>query len=214
MEMHELEQAWGAVDARLSQQEMILRRMETVRGMDSLRSRLRLVSAWQVVELLIGMAIVLWAGGYWPGHLGWWDHLGQPHVALYGIGFHLFGLALIITSVRQLYRLTVIDYRQPVVAVQSQLLALRRVRAQSERALLVIGFVAWVPFLFLALRRFGMDIWMTRPDVVLWNLGAGVLMAVVAALLMRRYPDSFDKDATGRSLREAEAELAELAGLS
>ena len=208
MEMHELEQAWGAVDARLSQQEMILRRMETFRGMDSLRSRLRLVSAWQVVELLIGVAIVLWAGGYW------WDHLDQPHVALYGIGIHLFGLALIITSARQLYRLTVIDYRQSVVAVQSQLLALRRMRAQGERVLLVVGFVAWVPFLFLVLRRFGMDIWLTRPDVVLWNLGAGVLMAVVAALLMRRYPDSFDKDATGRSLREAEAELAELAGLS
>ena len=208
MEMHELEQAWGAVDARLSQQEVILRRMETSRGMDSLRSRLRQVSAWQVVELLIGVAIVLWAGGYW------WDHLDQPHVALYGIGIHLFGLALIITSARQLYRLTVIDYRQPVVAVQSQLLALRRMRAQGERVLLVVGFVAWVPFLFLVLRRFGMDVWLTRPDVVLWNLGAGVLMAVVAALLMRRYPDSFGKDATGRSLRQAEAELAELAGLS
>lgn len=205
MEMHELEQAWGAVDARLSQQELILRRMETGRGMDSLRSRLRLVSAWQVVELLIGVAIVLWAGGYW------WDHLDQPHVALYGIGIHLFGLALIITSARQLYRLTVIDYRQPVVAVQSQLLALRRMRAQGERVLLVVGFVAWVPFLFLVLRRFGMDVWLTRPDVVLWNLGAGVLMAVVAALLMRRYPGAFEKDATGRRLREIEAELADLA---
>lgn len=205
MEMHELEQAWGAVDARLSQQELILRRMETGRGMDSLRSRLRLVSTWQVVELLIGVAIVLWAGGYW------WDHLDQPHVALYGIGIHLFGLALIITSARQLYRLTVIDYRQPVVAVQSQLLALRRMRAQGERVLLVVGFVAWVPFLFLVLRRFGMDVWLTRPDVVLWNLGAGVLMAVVAALLMRRYPGAFEKDATGRRLREIEAELADLA---
>ena len=59
-----------------------------------------------------------------------------------------------------------------------------------------------------------LHLWLTRPDVVLGNLGAGVLMAVVVALLMRRYPDSFDKDATGRSLREAEAELAELAGLS
>lgn len=208
MEMHELEQAWGAVDARLSQQEVILRRMETVRGMDSLRSRLRLVSAWQVVELLIGVAIVLWAGGYW------WDHLGQTHVALYGMGIHAYGLALVITAVRQLYQLTAIDYRQPVLAVQTQLLALRRVRAQSERVLLVIGLVAWVPFLFLVLRRFGMDVWLIRPEVVLWNLGAGVLMAIVAALLMRRYPDTFLKGASGRRLREAEAELAELTDLS
>lgn len=208
MEMHELEQAWGAVDVRVSQQELILRRMEVGRGMDSLRARLRLVSAWQIVQLLVGVAIVLWAGGYW------WDHLDQTHVALYGMGIHVYGLAVIITTARQLYQLAVIDYRQPVVAVQSQLLALRQVRAQGERALLVVGFVAWVPFLFLVLRRFGMDIWLTRPEVVLWNLGAGVLMAVVAALVLRRYPGGFDKDATGRRLREAEAELAELADLT
>lgn len=208
MEMHELEQAWSAVDARLSQQDLILRRMEVGRGMDSLRARLRLVSVSQLVQLLVGVAIVLWAGGYW------WDHLDQTHVALYGIGIHLYGIALIVNAARQLYQLAVIDYRQPVVAVQSQLLALRRVRTQGERALLVIGFVAWVPFLFLALRRFGMDIWLTRPQVVLWNLGAGVLMALIAALVLHRYPRGFDTDATGKRLRDAEAELAALAELT
>lgn len=204
--MHELEQAWGGLDARMSQQDVLLRRIDTYRAMDNVRSRLRLVSVGQVAQLVIGLLIVLWAGGYW------WDHLGgQTHVVVYGIGLHIYGLALLIAAAAQLGRVATIDYRQPVMLVQGQLLALRRVRVQSERILLVLGFIAWVPLVFVVMRSVGMDLWLTRPAVVLWNLGAGVVMAGVVAVLMQRFRGTFEKDAAGASLREAEAELAELA---
>jgi hypothetical protein len=209
MEMHELEQAWSALDARVGEQNALLRRLETGRTMDKVRSRMRLASVGQIVQLVIGLLIVLWAGGYW------WDHLGGPaHVVVYGIGLHIYGLALLIAAAVQLARVATIDYRKPVMVVQKQLLGLRRVRVQSERVLLMIGFIAWVPLLFVVLRSFGMDVWLTRPAVVLWNLGAGVLMAAGVALLMRRFPGSFERDAAGASLREAEAELAELGELA
>lgn len=204
MEMHELEQAWNSIDSRLGQQEALLRRIDTYRAMDNVRSRLRLVSAGQIMQLVIGLGIVLWAGGFW------WDRVSQTHLMLYGMGIHLYGIALLVTAGLQLYRLSVIDYRQPVTIVQAQLMALRRVRGQTERALLVIGFVAWVPFLFLVLQRFGMDVWLTRPSVVWWNLGAGVVLALLMLLLVWRFPARFAKDAAGKGLRESEAELAEL----
>ncbi len=204
--MHELEQAWGGLDARLSQQDVLLRRIDTYRAMDNVRSRLRGVTIGQLVQLAVGLLIVFWAGGYW------WDHLGGPtHVVVYGIGLHIYGLALLIAAAVQLARVATIDYRKPVMVVQKQLLGLRRVRVQSERILLVLGFIAWVPLLFIVMRKFGMDLWVTRPAVVLWNLGAGVVMAGVVAVLMQRFRGTFEKDAAGASLREAEAELAELA---
>lgn len=204
--MHELEQAWGGLDARLSQQDVLLRRIDTYRAMDNVRSRLRGVTVGQVVQLAVGLLIVFWAGGYW------WDHLGGPtHLVVYGIGLHIYGLALLITAALQLGRVAMIDYRKPVMLVQKQLLGLRRVRVQSERLLLMLGFIAWVPLVFIVMRKFGMDVWLTRPSVVLWNLAAGVAMAGIVALLMKRFRGTFEDDAAGKSLREAEADLAELA---
>lgn len=203
--MHELEQAWGGLDARLSQQDVLLRRIDTYRAMDNVRSRLRGVTIGQIVQLVVGLLIVFWAGGYWRDHLG-----GPTHFVVYGIGLHIYGLALLITAAVQLGRVAMIDYRKPVMLVQKQLLGLRRVRVQSERLLLMLGFIAWVPLVFIVMRKFGMDIWVTRPSVVLWNLAAGVAMAGIVALLMKRFRGTFEDDAAGKSLREAEADLAEL----
>ena len=72
------------------------------------------------------------------------------------------------------------------------------------------GMVAWVPFVFVGLNAIGKDVWLTRPGVVWFNLGVGVGLALFVDWLVRRYPAAFDRDAAGRSLREAEAALAEL----
>ena len=205
MQMHELEQAWSALDARMDEQNVLLRRINTYHAMDNVRSRLRGVTVGQVVQLVVGLLIVFWAGGYW------WAHLGGPtHLVVYGIALHIYGLALLITAAVQLGRLATIDYRRPVMVVQTQLLGLRRVRAGSERLLLVLGFIAWVPLVFIVMHKFGMDIWVTRPSVVLWNLAAGVAMAGTVVLLMKRFRGTFEDDAACKSLREAEADLAEL----
>ena len=124
---------------------------------------------------------------------------------------HLYGIALVVVSALQLTQLLRIDYRRPVLEVQRALVELRRLRVRSERGLLVLGFIVWVPLLFIALRALGMDVWLTSPVNVLLNLAAGIVLAGVVYWLTHRFRDRFERDATGRSLREAESELAELA---
>jgi len=203
MEMDELKAAWGALGERLQRQGVALRQLRDARALDGLRARLRLFTAGQVAQLVIGSLIVLWAGGYW------WRHLDEPHLVAYGVAIHLYGLALLIVAAAQLTRVLQIDYQQPLLEVQRRLLALRRLRVASERALLLVGCVIWVPFLFVALRAIRIDVWVSRPAVVLGNLAFGIMLALVLAVLMRRYRERFERDAVGRSLHEAEAELAQ-----
>lgn len=205
IELHELEQAWEGLDERLERQDLALLQIRRRHGVDAARARLRLVSLGQIIQLAIGLLIVLWAGGYWFGHVH------QAHLVVYGVAIHLYGLGLLIASAMQLTRLARLDYRQPVLDVQRQLMALRRLRVGSERALLISGFVVWVPVTFIALRAIGVDVWQTRPDVVLWNLVVGLGLGGLVAWLTLRFRSRFERDAAGRSLREAEAELAELA---
>lgn len=205
MELDELEKAWQSVGARLDAQALELREFRRVGALGAARSRLRAMTAGQWAQLAIGLLIVSWAGGYW------WDRMDQPHLVVYGVGVHLYGIALVVASALQLTRLLRIDYRKPTLEVQRALVELRRLRVRSERALLVLGFIAWVPLLFIALRALGMDVWLISPANVLLNLAVGVVLAGAVYWLTHRFRDRFERDATGRSLREAEAELAELA---
>lgn len=204
MNYDELEQAWRGLGERLDRCQLSIDRQRRRDALDAARARLRLLSLGQLVQLAIGALIVLSAGGYW------WARLDQPHLAVYGIAIHLYGLGLLIAAGMQLAALMRIDYRAPVLAVQRQLLALRRQRASADRWLLVAGFVVWVPFVFAVLAAAGLDVWLSRPAVVGWNLAAGVALAALAGWLTLRYRSAFERDAAGRSLREAQAELAEL----
>lgn len=201
IEMHELEQAWSGLDERLAEQNGRLEQLQQRRGLDAVRTRLRWISLGQIVQLVIGLLIVLWAGGYWFGHLD------QPHLVVYGAAIHLYGIGLLGVAALQLVWLTRIEYYGPVLAVQRQLQALRRLRIRSERVLLLAGFVIWVPLVFIALNAIGVDVWLRNPATVLWNLGAGLAMGGLVAWLTYRFRSTFERDSAGRSLREAEAEL-------
>lgn len=205
MEMNELEKAWNGLSERFESQGERLQQIQRRHGIASARARLHLVSLGQIVQLVIGVVMVLWAGSYW------FNHLGQTHLVVYGVAIHVYGLVLLIASALQLARLAQLDYRQPVLEMQRQLLAIRRLRVGGERVLLICGSLVWVPILCVALRAVGWDVWLISPATVLWNLAAGAGVAVLAVWLMHRFRGSFERDAVGRSLREAEAELAELA---
>ena len=205
MEINELEKAWNGLSERLESQGERLQQIQRRQGINSARARLRRVSLGQIVQLAIGIAMVLWAGSYW------FNHLGQTHLVVYGVAVHLYGLGLLISSALQLARLAQLDYRQPVLEVQRQVLAIRRLRVGSERALMICGFLVWLPIVCIALSVAGWDVWLTSPATVLWNLGVSAGLAAFAAWLMHRFRGSFERDAAGRSLREAEAEFAELA---
>ena len=204
-DMHALENAWRRLDERLAQQALDIRALRERDGARAARSRLRLVSAAQVVQLAIAIAIVIWAGGYW------FDHRDTPQLMVYGMAIHAYGIAALVASATQLVRLARIDYRAPVVALQRELVELRRVRIRNERALLALGFALWAPVAFIALAAIGVDVWTRSPASVIANVLAGFASGAIALWLTYRFRAAFERDATGRGLREAEAELSAFA---
>ncbi len=206
MEMSELQQAWRGLDERLIGLEAVARTERRRRILGDVRWRLGQLGLGQAAQVLVGLAFVIFAGGFWTAN---W---GTPHLVVYGLAMHVYGLALIVPAAMQLVGILRLDPQAPVLAVQARLLALRRLRIRSERVLLVAGMLAWVPILFALAAHAGMDLWPSRPGVVLSNLGVGLALAALVAWLTRRYRDAFERDAVGRSLAQAEADLAELAG--
>lgn len=206
MEMHDLQQAWNQLDERVREQQDVLLRLERRTVLTGIRARLRVLALGPVVQLAIGVLIALWAGGYWTAHLD------QAHLVVCGVAIHLYGLGLAIAAGLQLAALLRVDYHAPVLEVQRRLLALRRVRIAGERVMLIAGFVAWLPLLIVALRGAGLDLWLAHPGNVLANLAVALGLAALVGGLVHRFRARFEHDAAGRRLREAEAELAELAG--
>ena len=204
MELTELENAWRQLDTRLAGLEAQAREQRLHRRLDALRSRIRLLGFGQALQLLAGVALVVTIAPWWI------ERWGQWHLVAYGIGLHAYGLLLLITAVVQLLAIAILDYRQPVAKVQKRLLLVRRVRIWGERWGLVAGFTAWVPAVFAGLAWFGWDVWLSRPSVVLVNLGAGLAMSAGVAWLSYRCRDWFEREAVGGSLRAAQQELAAL----
>jgi hypothetical protein len=98
--------------------------------------------------------------------------------------------------------------------VQSQLLLLRRARIRTERILWIAGAIAWVPLMMMAVRAgLRLDVWAINPAYVLWNLAAGVAIAVAFALGMWLRPAWFARMAMDGPMREVEQQLAEIDAL-
>jgi len=206
MDMNELQRAWTDLETRFARQTLALENLRRASAFDRLRSCLRPLGIALWLQLLVGSAVVLLAGGYWA------ERLEQVHLVFFGVCVHLYGIGLLATAIVQLAQITRLEPGLPVLELQRRLLKLRRLCMGGERWLMAGGFFVWAPLAFLLLARYGLDLWLSRPGVVLSNLGFALLLSMAVLWASYRFRGWFERDASGRSLRAAEAELRELVG--
>lgn len=204
MDMNELQRAWTSLDTRLSQQNLMLESLQRRHVLERLVQRLRPLGVALWLQLLVGLVVVLLAGSYWS------ERIEQPHLLFYGVAVHLYGIGLLATAIAQLTHITGLEPGLPVLDLQRRLLRLRRLRIAGERWLMAGGFFVWAPFVFLVLAASGLDVWQVRPLVVLSNLAIAVALSAGMLWASYRFRSWFERDASGRSLRQAESELSEL----
>lgn len=203
MEIEELKEAWKALDAKTSLLEAELVRTRRADAFHRLKARLRRLGFGLIAQVIVGTFFALIGGSYW------FDHWGTPHLVVYGLSVHAYGVLLIGLAVAQMVGWRSIDLSSPVKEVQSRIAGLRLTRVRAERMLLVTGAVIWLPLVLMVLKALGWDVWMHSPSIFWANLAFCLVLASGLAWAMMRWPGRFELFLVGGGLLAAQQEMGE-----
>lgn len=212
MELDDFKQAWQGLDSRLERQESLQMEMLRDGRLEKVRRGLRPLTWGQGIQLAFGVVFAVWGGSFWV------DHRQVLHLLICGLLVHACGLLFIIFAARNLYLIQRIDYAAPVLDIQRRLADLRfwRLRVEAPANAVIACFI-WVPVLWMSLAEHGFDVWAyDKAGFLRWALSSsvvGFVMVVLAVWLMRRlgHARALEDNAVGRSVRNAETALGEIA---
>jgi hypothetical protein len=210
MELDDLKHAWKTLDHRLAQQSALSLQLLRDGRLDKARRDLRPLAWGQAMQMLLGAAGTLVFGSFWP------DHTGNLPLLASALALHAYCVGLIITGGIVQGRIAQIDYAAPVVAIQRQLLQLRR-------SYIVSGMLAGLPWWFLCaplLIVLSRGAILDHAPGVVWIMLALGAAGLAGTWLFHRWANRPQRaafghrladGATGTSIRRATAALDELA---
>jgi len=212
MEIDDLKSTWQALDRQLQLDNTLKLHDLRERKLDKTRRSLRPLFWGQIVQMLFGVAFILLAALLW---------MSKPEHAssiVAGILVQAYGIVTVIAGGVVLGHISKIDYAQPVVGIQKQLLRARTLYIRS-------GIVAGLPWWFLwvailqTLAGLGdVDLMTQAPALLVIGYGIGVV-GLLGTWWFHRWArrsgraelgKKMDDSLSGGSLRKALAQLDEL----
>jgi hypothetical protein len=210
MELDELKQAWQVLDHRLQQQHALNVQFFRDGRLDKLQRGLRPLVWGQAIQIIIGVLGALFFAPIWIAH----RH--EPAVLIAGLVMHLYCIGMVVVGAVVQTQVARIDYGAPVVAIQRQLLRLRK--SYSIAGACVVGLPWWflTAPLLVVLTRGG--IMLAAPSVIWIQLAVGALGLLVTAWFYRwsHRPERaelarrIDESTVGGSIRRAQATLDDI----
>jgi hypothetical protein len=210
--LDDLKTAWQALDRKLERQHTLVLHQFRETKLAKVRGGFRPLVIGQIIQMVSGLMLALFAGSFW------FDHIGTPHVMIYGILLHAYGIMLIVFALRDLVFIHEIDYGAPVVAIQKQI---ARVRAWHRRAgiwFAVAGCFVWVPLMLMVFYGLGVDVWVANRVVVYWFLFSSfICLALTYGLIWwsrrpgrERLAKYLQDSSAGKTVTRAQQMLAEI----
>ena len=212
-ELDDLKAAWQTLNRNLERQHALTLHQVRKRKMTRFRSGLRTLVAGQVIQLICGAILAGLSARFWI------THPGTPHLAMYGLLLHAYGIMFIAFAVRDLVLIRQIDYAAPVVAIQKQIAALRAWHLRAGVWFALVGSFIWAPSVLAIFYWFGVDLWAADPNVKYWFIVndfvcLGLTYMLVCWLRLRRQSrltNYLQGELAGRSVNRAQAMLDEIA---
>lgn len=212
MELDDFKSAWATLDARLARSDQLNLEVLRDRRLDRMRNSLRPLFWGQVAQMLFGLLLVVIAVAFWL------PHRGSPLLMTLGISLQALGVVTMIAAGVVLGELARVDHAAPVVAIQTQLLRVRRSHVIGGMVAGLGWWVMWMPFTTAVFSLLGMETahltWGTYlPGTVVGLLG---LAATWAFDRWSRTPGrerlrrALERSVTGASLRKAQSQLEEI----
>ena len=212
MELDDMKAAWQALDHRLDAQAALNLHMFKEGKLDRLRRGLRPLAWGQAIQIVMGVLIAVWGGGFWV------DHREVPHLLIAGMIVHAAGISMIALGAVMQALIARIDYSAPVLTIQRQLAQLRKVYVRGGLAIGLPWWVLWVPFAIVFLKtEFGADLFVNAPGVVWINVATGFvgmllsLLFILWAAKRPRLAKRMEHGAAGGSINRAQAHLNDIA---
>lgn len=210
--LDDLKMAWQALDRKLERQHTLALHQFKETKVATLRGGFRPLVIGQIIQIVMGLMLALFAGSFW------FDHIGKPHLMVYGLVLHAFAVMMMIFGIRNLVLIHAIDYDAPVLAIQKQLAALRAWRLREGFWSAIVGCLIWVPALLILFYLMGADLWVRKPAYVYWNIVISLMCVGVAFGLFwqsrrpgrERLAKSLQDSSAGKSITRAQQMLAEI----
>jgi serine/threonine-protein kinase len=213
MELDDLKQAWQTLDRRLEQQNGLQLALYRDGKLESLRRNLRPLVRGQVLQILFGAIVALLSVAFWTGH----RH--ETHLLVIGLIMHAYGVVTMVAAGITLGYLSRIDYTAPVLTMQKQLAAARRIYVISGLCVGLPWWVLWVPATMLFFKGvFGADLYLYLSQFIWINVAIGGVGLLATWWFHRwsrqpsrpRLAKLIDDSMTGSSLRRAQGVLDEI----
>ncbi len=216
MDLEALKVTWAEHDRKLDASIRLNRRLLLAVNMRRVRSPMRRFAFLTGLGASIGMVGLVIFGQFIYAH---WD---EPRFALPAVLLHVWVIASMAASLRQMAMALRIDYGEPVAAIQKQIESLRVLRIRVTRWALLTGQVVWwAPFLIVALKGcWGVDAYKVfGAAFLLSNVAAGLAAIPLAILVSRKFGDRMGRcpiiqrlmrEVAGYNLNAASGFLAEL----
>jgi hypothetical protein len=168
MELDLLKEKWVEQDRKLDGSIRLSQQLLMAANTNRLQSPFRRFALFTGVGTLLGLLSLAILGQFIHAH---W---AEPRFALPAVALHVWVIAYVVTSIRQMVMALQINFDKPVTLVQKQIESLRVLRLHVVRWALLTGqLVWWIPLLVVMLKGF----W----DVDAYKVfGSGFLIANVA----------------------------------
>lgn len=210
--LDDLKTAWQALDRKLERQHRLSLHQIKEIELPKLRGGLRPLVVGQIIQTVLGLVLALFAGGFW------FDHIGTPHLMIYGLILHVYGIMMMVFAIRDLVLIQAVDYGAPVLTIQKQLAELRAWRLRAGIWLAAAGCLVWVPGLLVLFYFLGADLWVHKPEVVYWNVVSSLVCLGLCAGVFwwsrrpgqERFAKSLRDSSIGKRITRAQEMAAEI----
>lgn len=143
---------WAEQDRKLDISIRLNRQVLMAANMNRVRSPLKRFAFFQGVQASIGLAAAMMLGQFL------YAHWAEPRFVLPALALHVWVIADVAVSIRQMAMALHIDYDKPIAVIQKELESLRVLRIRCIQWALLTGQVVWwVPFLIVGLEGLGVD---------------------------------------------------------
>jgi hypothetical protein len=214
MELDDMKLAWQTLDRRLDLQNALQVYQFKQDQLDKTRARLRRLYWGKIVQILFGDALILF------GIFAVMRYHNDMQLFACALCVLLYGALIVVFGGVTLGKISGIDYAAPVVDIQKQVGALRRIHVFTSLCAGLPWWFLWIPIFVLEVKaNLGVNLFDNAPEFIWISVAVGVAGLAATWWIHRvsgrpanaRWRTALERTFTARSLREAKGELDEIA---